>query len=120
MCWARRTSAEAVRTALGDPGATCGPGDVFERRGDSATSVRGLLVDRFARDPQSEPPKDARAVLGDPSPDGWLSRLMETAAVEAETLLAEFLGQFGDHLSPDAVAGLQAWAGPPPERRPER
>ncbi|HPY23422.1 MAG TPA: DEAD/DEAH box helicase [Mycobacterium sp.] len=73
------------------------------------------IVDRFARDPQSEPPKDARAVLGDPSPDGWLSRLMETAAVEAETLLAEFLGQFGDHLSPDAVAGLRAWAGPPPE-----
>lgn len=73
------------------------------------------IVDRFARDPQAEPPKDARAVLGDPSPDSWLSRLMETAAVNAATLLDEFLGQFGDHLSPDAVAGLREWASPPPQ-----
>lgn len=73
------------------------------------------IVDRFARDPELEAPKDARAVLGDPSPDSWLSRLMETAAVEAEDLLDGFLGQFGDHLSPDAAAALRAWASPPPQ-----
>ncbi len=73
------------------------------------------IVDRFARDPQMVAPKDARAVLGDPGPDSWLNKLMETAAVDAEPLLDGFLGQFGDHLSSDAVAALRSWASPPPQ-----
>lgn len=73
------------------------------------------IVDRFARDPQRDTPKDARTVLGDPSPDSWLNTLMETAAVEAQDLLDGFLGQFGDHLSADSVAALRTWASPPPQ-----
>lgn len=73
------------------------------------------IVDRFARDPQKEPPKDARAVLGDPGPDSWLTTLIETAAVEAEPLLDGFLAQFGDdHLSTDSVVALRDWASAPP------
>jgi ATP-dependent helicase YprA (DUF1998 family) len=73
------------------------------------------IVDRLARDPQMDAPKDARTVLGDPGPDSWLNKLMETAAVEAQDLLDSFLGQFGDHLSTDSVAALRAWASPPPQ-----
>ena len=72
------------------------------------------IVDRFARDPKMEAPKDARAVLGDPDPDSWLNKLMETAAVDSEALLDGFLAQFGDHLSSDSVAAMRAWASPPP------
>jgi ATP-dependent helicase YprA (DUF1998 family) len=73
------------------------------------------IIDQFARDPRLEPPKDARSVLGDTSDDGWLVRLMETAAAESDTFLTRFLGQFGDHLSNDAVTALRSWATAPPE-----
>lgn len=76
------------------------------------------IVDQFARDPQLEPPKDARSVLGDDSEKGWLTRLLETAASDTNTLLDRFLGQFGEHLSPDAVAALRTWASAPPEGGP--
>ena len=73
------------------------------------------IIDQFARDPKLESPKDARSVLGDASDDGWLARLMETAATEADSMLDRFLGQFGDHLSGDAVAALRSWATALPE-----
>ncbi|MDV3125278.1 DEAD/DEAH box helicase [Mycobacterium sp. 21AC1] len=71
------------------------------------------IADQFARDPQLVVPKDARSVLGDTGEDGWLARLMDTAASDADTLLDRFLAQFGDHLSPDAVDALRAWASAP-------
>lgn len=73
------------------------------------------IVDQFARDPHLEPPKDARSVLGDTSDQGWLARLLETAAAESDTMLDRFLGQFGNHLSLDAVTALRSWASAPPE-----
>ena len=71
------------------------------------------IVDQFARDPQLEPPKDARSVLGDTGDEGWLARLLETAATDAVPLLDRFLGQFGGHLSFDSVAALRSWATAP-------
>ncbi|MGO4442195.1 DEAD/DEAH box helicase [Mycobacterium sp. 2YAF39] len=76
------------------------------------------IVDQFARDPQVEPPTDARSVLGDDGEDSWLSRLLETAATDSAALLDRFLGQFGEHLSAHSVASLRAWASGPPEGGP--
>ena len=73
------------------------------------------IVDRFARDPQIPPPKDARSVLGDTGEGSWLERLLETAAVDADALLDRFLSQFGEHVSPDAANALRAWASAPPQ-----
>jgi ATP-dependent helicase YprA (DUF1998 family) len=73
------------------------------------------IIDRLARDPNTAVPKDARAVFGDPGYDGWLAGLLDLAATQADALLTEFLAQFGEQLSEDAVAGLRAWASPPPE-----
>ncbi len=71
------------------------------------------IVDQFARDPQTVPPKDARSVLGDDGADGWLTRLMDTAATDADALLDRFLAQFGAHLSAESVEALRSWAGAP-------
>jgi ATP-dependent helicase YprA (DUF1998 family) len=76
------------------------------------------IVDQFARDPQIQAPTDARSVLGDDGEDGWMSRLLETAASNSADLLDRFLGQFGEHLSVDSVASLRAWANAPPEGGP--
>jgi hypothetical protein len=76
------------------------------------------IVDQFARDPKLDPPTDARSVLGDDGENSWLARLLETAATDSAELVNRFLGQFGDHLSPDSVAGLRAWASAPPEGGP--
>ncbi|AMO59909.1 helicase [Mycolicibacterium phlei] len=76
------------------------------------------IVDEFARDPQLPEPRDARSVLGDSGVNGWLDHLIDTAAVRADELLNRFLAQFGDLLSPEAVAGLRAWASPPPQGGP--
>lgn len=76
------------------------------------------IVDRFARDPEMVAPKDARSVLGDSGGDGWLSRLMDTAATDADALLDGFLMQFGQHLSAEAVDALRSWASPPPQSGP--
>lgn len=76
------------------------------------------IVDQFARDRQIPVPKDARSVLGDNSDTGWLARLLDTAATDSEALLDRFLGQFGDHLSGDAVDALRSWASAPPHGGP--
>lgn len=76
------------------------------------------IVDQFARDPQVVAPRDARSVLGDNGDDGWLARLIDTAATNADDLLDRFLAQFGEHLSPEAVAALRAWAIAPPQGGP--
>lgn len=76
------------------------------------------IVDQFARDPQLPVPKDARSVLGDNGADGWLARLMDTAAADADALLNRFLAEFGAHLSPDAAAALRSWASAPPHGGP--
>ena len=76
------------------------------------------IVDQFARDPQQEPPTDARSVLGDDGDDSWMARLLETAATDSAELLDRFLAQFGDHLSADSVVSLRAWASAPPEGGP--
>jgi ATP-dependent helicase YprA (DUF1998 family) len=76
------------------------------------------IVDQFARDPQLVAAKDARSVLGDNGADGWLARLMDTAATDADPLLDRFLAQFGEHLSPDAVDALRSWASAPPQGGP--
>ncbi|MCU1700467.1 MAG: box helicase [Mycobacterium sp.] len=76
------------------------------------------IVDQFARDPKLDPPTDARSVLGDDGDDSWMARLLETAATDSAELLDRFLGQFGDHLSPDSVASLRSWASSPPEGGP--
>lgn len=73
------------------------------------------IIDRLARDPNTVAPKDARAVFGDTGADSWLAGLLDLAATHAESLLDEFLGQLGEQLSDDAVAGLRAWASPPPQ-----
>jgi ATP-dependent helicase YprA (DUF1998 family) len=76
------------------------------------------IVDQFARDPQMEPPRDARSVLGDDSENGWLAGLLETAAMDTDALLDRFLNQFGEHLSPDASQALRSWASAPPDGGP--
>lgn len=76
------------------------------------------IVDQFARDPEMVAPKDARSVLGDSGGDDWLSRLMETAATDADALLDRFLAQFGAHLSVEAVDALRTWASAPPQGGP--
>ena len=76
------------------------------------------IIDRFAYDPKIEAPTDARSVLGDDSERGWLSQVLQTAATDSAELLDRFLRQFGEHVSADAVAGLRAWASPPPEGGP--
>ena len=76
------------------------------------------IVDQFARDPNLDPPKDARSVLGDDSEKSWLARLLETAATDSEMLLDRFLHQFGEKLSPDSVSSLRSWASAPPEGGP--
>lgn len=76
------------------------------------------IVDQFARDPKLAPPKDARSVLGDNGADSWLTRLMDTAATDADALLDRFLAQFGEHLSSEAVDALRSWASAPPNGGP--
>jgi ATP-dependent helicase YprA (DUF1998 family) len=73
------------------------------------------IIDRLARDPNTVVPKDARAVFGDISEDGWLAGLLDLAATHADALLDEFLAQFGEQLSNDAVVELRAWASAPPQ-----
>ncbi|MBJ7339772.1 DEAD/DEAH box helicase [Mycolicibacterium sp.] len=76
------------------------------------------IVDRFARNPQLVPPKDARSVLGDNGADSWLAGLMDTAATDADALLDGFLSQFGDQLSVEAIDALRSWASAPPNGGP--
>lgn len=76
------------------------------------------IVDRIARDPQIIAPKDARSVFGATAEDSWLVRLLDLAATRARPLLEEFLAQFGDHLSTEAVDGLRAWASAPAQGGP--
>ncbi|MGK2880530.1 MAG: DEAD/DEAH box helicase [Mycobacterium sp.] len=76
------------------------------------------IVDQFARNAKLDPPKDARSVLGDNGDDSWLARLLDTAATDSAELLDRFLGQFGEHLSSDAVAALRMWASASPEGGP--
>ncbi|OBH19691.1 DEAD/DEAH box helicase [Mycolicibacter sinensis] len=73
------------------------------------------IIDRLARDPNTVVPKDARAVFGDTSDDGWLATLLDLAVTHADSLLDEFLRQFGEQISDPAAGGLRAWASPPPQ-----
>jgi len=68
------------------------------------------LVDRFARFKDRPHPKDAVQALGKVDPGSFIGNLIEDATENAAMYLAEFFGQFGEHLAPESREHLSLWA----------
>jgi ATP-dependent helicase YprA (DUF1998 family) len=68
-----------------------------------------FVLDRAARAGRPAPRTIEQAlVLGE---GGWLPGILREARENAEALVAEFVGLFGERLQPDTVEALQTWAG---------
>ncbi|MGS2809905.1 DEAD/DEAH box helicase [Nocardia sp. MW-W600-9] len=71
------------------------------------------IVDRLARKAGTEDPGSATNVLASFDEGTWMGTLIEVADDDADLLLDEFLGQFGNLLGESTTASLRDWATPP-------
>ncbi|MGW5454753.1 DEAD/DEAH box helicase [Nocardia sp. NPDC003979] len=71
------------------------------------------IIDRLARRAGAEDPGNATNVLSSFDSGTWMGTLIETADDDADLLVDEFLGQFGDLLRTETAANLRDWATPP-------
>ncbi len=68
------------------------------------------IADRFARSSDRPHPRDALQALGSVAPGSFIGELIDDATENAQTYLAEFLGQFGERVSEDSRQRLITWA----------